>query len=145
MPPIAFVKVNKGSKSVKISRNQMSRLKFFEMERSVVALLVWFGFSILCNAQKKDSQWYLEFTMGQNNVVRPFAEKYATNTSGGIAGVMMNHDELGARKMITQHFGWKVDLAYNLVNSSGRALSFKAMSYRLGVEAVFDVGQYVEV
>lgn len=108
---------------------------------------------IAVHAQKNDNDtierhhfnhWSLEFNLGQNKPIKPFAEGYYAskpNTYFYFNGV--EHYDIGVRYMFSNVFGLKLDFAFDDVkdqNGSG-SLDFQTKQYRLGLQGVANLGR----
>jgi OOP family OmpA-OmpF porin len=117
------------------------------MYKSFIALAVLLGMQVIAQKQTSFNQWSIELNAGQNKAVRPFSEGYYTadpKTYFKING--LEHFDLGTRYMLSNTFGLKMDVAYDLIQShSGTgSLDFKNKQYRVGFQGVSNIGRLMK-
>lgn len=92
-------------------------------------------------------RWSIEGNVGQNKAIRPFSSGYYTSDPTiyfNFSGV--DHFDLGVRYMISTHFGLKLDLGYDIIesqNGSG-SLPFETNQYRIGLQGVANLGRILK-
>jgi len=90
------------------------------------------------------NHWSVEFNVGQNKPVSPFAEGYYAskpNTFFYFNGV--EHYDAGIRYMFSNAFGMKLDLGIDFIkNQDGSgSLDFEMQQYRIGLQGVANLGR----
>ena len=99
---------------------------------------------------KKDSiynfnTWSLEFNVGTNKAIRPFAKGYSSsgdNRSLNITGI--NHFDIGVRKMLNTKFGFKFDFASDIIESQdGNTDSkpYKSNQNKIAFQGIFNISR----
>lgn len=93
------------------------------------------------------NRWSIELNGGQNKAVRPFSDGYYSadsDTYFSFSGV--NHYDLGARYMLSEYFGIKASLGYDMfedLRNSG-SLPFKTDLYSFSLQGVINIGHVLK-
>jgi OOP family OmpA-OmpF porin len=96
--------------------------------------------------ESKYDRWSVEFNTGQNKAIRPFTTGYYSSDPTvyfNINGV--EHYDLGLRYMLSPVFGFKLDVAYDVIKNNDNASSpFENNQYRIGLQGVANLGRLMQ-
>jgi OmpA-OmpF porin, OOP family len=90
------------------------------------------------------NRWAIEASLGPNKAVKPFAEGYFSSNGAKFFNFSkINHFDIGARYMLSNKFGLKLDFASdNVANQKGSgSLPFDVDQYRAGIQGVANLGR----
>lgn len=90
------------------------------------------------------NKWSLELNVGNNKPLRPFSSGYYTsNPNSKFNFNSFSHFDIGARYMLSNIFGLKMDLAFDLIKNktSSGSIEFKNNQYRLGLQGVTNLSR----
>ena len=86
----------------------------------------------------KFNKWSIEGGVGLTKPWQNFDPGYGAPTPGFLA------TELGVRYMLSEYFGFKLDLGYNQFTEKDESMDFKTNSYRLGLQGVLNLGRLMQ-
>lgn len=115
---------------------------------------VFFVLSETIFAQEKEikekdlyNHWSIEANVGQNKAIRPFSTGYYSSDPTNYFNFSdVNHFDLGARYMLSNIFGLKLDFAYDVVadQSGSSSLPFDSKQYRVGFQGVANLARIMK-
>jgi OmpA-OmpF porin, OOP family len=89
--------------------------------------------------------WSIEANIGSNKAVRPFTEGYATSGDNKFLNITgINHFDIGVRKMLNRFFGFKFDIASDIVESQEGVTDskpFQSTQNRIGLQGYANLGR----
>ena len=92
--------------------------------------------------------WSIEANIGSNKAVRPFTQGYATSGDNKFLNITgINHFDIGIRKMLNTYFGFKFDLASDIIENqgdNGDSKSFQSTQNRIAIQGVANVGRILK-
>lgn len=95
------------------------------------------------SSENEFDRWSIEVNVGMNKPTKPFTSNYYSSDPKKYFNISsVNHFDVGARYMLSNSFGFKVDFGYDKIenqNGSG-SLDFEAIQYRVGLQGVANLG-----
>jgi OOP family OmpA-OmpF porin len=88
-------------------------------------------------------RWSIEVNAGMNKPTKPFTFNYYSSDPKKYFNISsVNHFDVGARYMLSNSFGLKIDFGYDKIeNQKGSgSLDFEAIQYRVGLQGVANLG-----
>jgi OOP family OmpA-OmpF porin len=144
-----FVEINKNKKDI--------MNKFFTVIVILfVSSLTWAQTEVENNKYiyiekvKKDSTynfntWSVEFNVGTNKAIRPFAEGYSSSGDNRFFNFTgFNHFDIGVRKMLNTKFGFKFDFGADIIESQDGNTDSKpyhSNQYKIAFQGIFNIGR----
>jgi OmpA-OmpF porin, OOP family len=98
---------------------------------------IFLGLLILCASLQVNAQdfnkWSIDLGIGAHDAIFPLSPGYKTGVSFGLAS-------LGARYMLNEKFGLRLDFAYHEFNEGSNSNPFKSNYYRTSIEGIVNAG-----
>ncbi len=120
------------------------------MKKTVITTVLVLTFSSLFS-QEKDTikgseynKWSVEFNFGTNKATKPYSTGYFSSNENKFFNMsIINHFDIGVRRMLSTKFGLKFDFASdNIANQSGSgSLPFETQQYRIGLQGVMNLAR----
>ncbi len=116
------------------------------MKTTLLVAIAMFATAYIVRAQAVEqpndsiNKWSVEFNAGLNRPLYPFTTGYGNR---GLQSPYVNHLEVGARYMMSEKFGFRLDFARDHFENKGHgsALPFEAVQYRVGFQGVINAGR----
>jgi OOP family OmpA-OmpF porin len=91
------------------------------------------------------NSWSIEVNIGSNKAVRPFSPGYAVSGDSRFLNITgINHFDIGIRKMLNTKFGFKFDLASDIIESQDGVTdskSFQTTQNRVAIQGIANIGR----
>ncbi len=101
--------------------------------------------TIISKDKSPYNTWSIEVNIGSNKAVRPFSPGYAVSGDSRFLNITgINHFDIGIRKMLNTKFGFKFDLASDVIESQDGVTdskSFQTTQNRIALQGVANVGR----
>jgi OOP family OmpA-OmpF porin len=118
------------------------------MKKLYLMSLLLAGMTIMAQEnQSSFNRWSIEANLGVNKPVRPYTENYySSNPKNYFNFSPVNHYTFGARYMMSEVFGAKLDLGYDKMEnqSNGGSLPFQASQYSISLQGVVNLGNLLQ-
>ncbi|MEC4049951.1 OmpA family protein [Flavobacterium sp. SUN046] len=93
------------------------------------------------------NRWSIEANVGLNKPVRPYTENYySSNPKNYFNFSPVNHFNIGARYMMSEVFGAKLDFSYDKMENqkNSQSLPFQATQYNISLQGVVNLGNLLQ-
>lgn len=88
--------------------------------------------------------WSIEANIGSNKAIKPFTPDYAVSGDSRFINITgINHFDIGVRKMLNTKFGFKFDLASDVIESQdgvADSKSFQTIQNRIALQGIINLG-----
>ena len=110
------------------------------MKKKILPLLLFTAISLSAqeNVQDDYNKWSVEVAGGFHKPTTPFADNYYTSP------ISFGQVSLGARYMINNRFGLKLDFGYSTIKEADNSLPFKTDYYRGSLQGVANLGSILK-